>query len=205
MKTIEAPAGLGIRDRVLDAAERLLGRYGYAKTTMNDMADEAGVAKRTVYLHFTGKEAVALATIDRIVERLLAELRSLAAGSEGPAERIRQMLLRRVLFRFDSVRGYHHRLDELLDSVRPAYMARRQRYFEAEAQVFADVLAEGQLSRDFACPEVDATAEALLVATNALLPSGLSPRELGQRRVVERRTLRVAGLLLDGLKVRSRR
>ena len=62
-------------DRLLDAAERLLARLGYQKTTMEDLAREAGLGKRTIYLHFAGKEEVMLSTIDRIVKRLLGSLR----------------------------------------------------------------------------------------------------------------------------------
>ena len=51
-----------MRDRILDATERLLGRLGYQKTTMDDIAIEAAIGRRTIYLHFAGKEAVALAT-----------------------------------------------------------------------------------------------------------------------------------------------
>ncbi len=75
MQAVPGPGGgravaESMRDRILDATERLLGRLGYRKTTMDDIAAEAGVGRRTIYLHFPGKEEVALATIDRIVERL---------------------------------------------------------------------------------------------------------------------------------------
>ena len=81
-----------------------------------------------------------LCTIDRIVDRLVARLRATRPRPAPAAERLRAMLLDRVLFRFDSVRDYSHGLDELFASLRPAYLARRQAYFEAEAAVFADVL-----------------------------------------------------------------
>src|SRR4051794_10734148 len=114
-----------MRDRILDAAERLLGRLGYGKTTMDALAQEAGISKRTIYLHFPSKEEVTLSTIDRIVDRLLDRLRKLGAAGGSAAGRIRRMLLLRVLFRFDSVRDYYQSLDDLLRSIRPAYMVRR--------------------------------------------------------------------------------
>ena len=55
-----------MRDRILDSAERLMGRLGYQKMTMDDIAREAGIGRRTIYLHFPGKEETGLATIDRI-------------------------------------------------------------------------------------------------------------------------------------------
>src|SRR6516162_5142740 len=88
-----------MRDRILDAVERMLARYGYQKTTMDDIAREAGVAKRTIYMHFASKEEVALSSIDRVVERLTERLHNHVHSNEPLAERLRKMLTERVLFR----------------------------------------------------------------------------------------------------------
>ena len=192
-----------MRDRILDATERLLARLGYQKTTMEDIAHEAGIGRRTIYLHFAGKEEVALGTIDRIVERLKGRLRDLAVAPGPAAERLRRMLRERVLFRFDSVRDYHHSIDDLFRSLRPAYMARRARYFDEEAAIFAAVLEEGRGAGALDVDDPLAAAHTLLLATNALLPSGLSPRELGARAEVEARAARVADLVLNGLRRRD--
>lgn len=202
MATVRTQPMPTTHDRILDAAERLLARFGYKKTTMEDIAREAGLAKRTLYLHAPSKEMVALGTIDRIVDRLTAQLREVAEGAGPPEERLREMLLCRVLVRFDSVRHYSHSLDELLESLRPAYMARRARYFAAEAQVFADLLAEGRRRGAFACDDPEATAHTLLLATNSLLPYSLTARELGKREDVKQKALRIADLLLTGLRPR---
>ena len=189
----------GTRDLILDAVERLIGVLGYTKTTMDDVAREAGVGKRTIYVHFPSKEEVVLCTIDRIVDRLVARLRELAARPEPVAVRLRGMLVERVVFRFDSVRDYSHGLDELFASLRPAYLARRERYFASEAAVFAGVLKAGHTAGELDAPDPPAAAESLLLATNSLLPYALSARELGRRAGVEARAGRVADLLLFGL------
>ena len=112
------------------------------------------------------------------------------------------MLLCRVLFRFDSVRDYSHSLDDLFESLRPAYMARRHRYFAREAAVFAAILAEGIAAGEFVDGDPLAHAHTLLLATNALLPYSLSVHELGRREAVEEQAGRIADLLLDGLRAR---
>ncbi len=194
-----------MRDRILDAAESLMGRLGYQKMTMDDIAREAGIGRRTIYLHFPGKHATALATIDRIVERLKERLGELAASDLPWDERIRRMLLARVLFRFDSVRDYHHSIDEIFRSLRAAYMERRARYFAEEAVIFAGVLARGRAAGAFVVDDPEAAAATLLLATNALLPSSLSTRELGERADVEARAARIADLILMGLCAREPR
>lgn len=192
-----------MRDRILDATERLLGRLGYQKTTMDDIALEAEIGRRTIYLHFAGKEAVALATIDRIVDRLLERLDKLARSESSWEERLRRMLAERVLFRFDAVRGYFHSIDEIFRSLRPAYMARRAQYFEKEAAFFARVLAGGDAAGEFSIDDPQLCAEVLLLATNSLLPSSLSTRELGERTEIEARVARIAQILLAGVLKRS--
>lgn len=42
--------------RILDAATRLIAHYGYDKTTVGDIAHEAGVSKGAVYLHWASKD-----------------------------------------------------------------------------------------------------------------------------------------------------
>lgn len=44
------------RQRILDAASSLSLRFGYDKTTVEDIAREAGISKGAVYLHFKGKD-----------------------------------------------------------------------------------------------------------------------------------------------------
>ena len=43
---------------IVTAATNMFAHYGYAKTTMGDIASEAGVARQTVYNAFTGKEEI---------------------------------------------------------------------------------------------------------------------------------------------------
>ncbi len=79
-------------------------------------------------------------------------------------------------------------------------MARRQGYFEVEANIFADVLHEGRRQKTFAfAGDARACAYTLLLATNSLLPYSLSPRELGKRAEIEEKVTRLTDLVLNGL------
>jgi AcrR family transcriptional regulator len=187
------------KDAILDACDRLLARYGYRKMTMDDIAQEVGIGKGTIYLHFTSKEEVTLSHIDRIVERLNERLRAVARAKAHEAMRLRMMLLTRVLFRFDSVQHYTQSLDDLLAALRPSLLERRRRYFDEEAQIFAEVLNEGRASGVFDFDDVITTACSLLDATNSLLPYSLSTSELGRREQIEEKAARIAGLVLTGL------
>ena len=188
-----------VREAILDATDQLLARYGYRKMTMDDIAQEVGIGKGTIYLHFVSKEEVTLSHVDRIVERLKERLWAIARTDADVAIRLRLMLVARVLFRFDSVQHYTQSLNDLLAALRPKLLARRARYFEEEARVFAEVLGEGARAGVFKVEDALSTAFALLHATNSLLPYSLSTSELGERDEIKEKTEQIADLILTGL------
>ena len=192
---IAAPA----RERILDAADVLLARFGYRKMTVDDIAQEAGIGKGTVYLSFPTKEEIALCCIDRMVERLLKRLRAIGSGPGTAEARLRAMLRERVLHRFDYARHHAASIDAMLLVVRRSLLARRGRYFRSEADVFEQVLSRAHQQGELATRSPSRDAESLVTATNALLPYSLSPRELGNRKDLERRVDAVADLLVHGL------
>ena len=193
-----------VREAILDATDEFLARFGYQKMTIDDLANAVGIGKGSVYLHFSSKEEIALSHIDRIVERLKGELKIIVRKKISPEERIRQMLLKRVLHRFDSVQHYTRSLNDILSAIRPKFLARRKKYFEEEAEIFAVVVEEGQKAKIFSGKNPLETATALLLATNSLLPFSLTTRELGERDEIEEKTQRLANLILEGLVRRER-
>lgn len=185
---------------ILDATARLLARYGYSKTTIEDVAREAGIGKGSVYLHFASKEEVVLSLVDRAVREVLDELRAIAAeDGASAADRIRRMLTARVLGRRLRFRGYSTSLNDLLVALRPALLVQRNQHLRDEAAIFRAVIQDGIRLREFRTLDPEGVANALLTATNSLLPYYLSPRELGSSAVIDKRIDTVAALLLTGL------
>src|SRR5580692_11026068 len=68
----------GKRDRILDAAQSLFVRYGVKRTSIDEVAREAGVAKGTVYLSFKSKAELFAAIADRLCASTLADVQRIA-------------------------------------------------------------------------------------------------------------------------------
>lgn len=60
--------------RLLDAASELIVHYGYGKTTIDDIAAQAGVSKGAVYLHFRSKDDLLDQLLLRESERMLNDM-----------------------------------------------------------------------------------------------------------------------------------
>jgi len=72
-------------ERILDAAAGLIVRLGYGKTTIDDIARRAGVAKGTVYLHWKSRDALFVALLRRERVLLLTDAREAVAAAPGGA------------------------------------------------------------------------------------------------------------------------
>ncbi|WP_053174763.1 TetR/AcrR family transcriptional regulator [Nonomuraea sp. SBT364] len=86
--------------RILDAAAELILRWGYDKTTIDDVAGHAGVAKGTIYLHWRTRDALFAALLRR--ERVLMAQEVRAAAPATLRELVRELaaaLLRRPLMK----------------------------------------------------------------------------------------------------------
>jgi AcrR family transcriptional regulator len=71
-------------DRILDAAAELILRWGYKKTTIDDIARQAGVAKGTIYLHWKTREDLFMALITREDLKLAEDMKQrIASDPEG--------------------------------------------------------------------------------------------------------------------------
>lgn len=81
------PKNLEKRKAILEAAKDLFVRHGYANTSMDSIATEAGVSKLTVYSHFTDKETLfSAAVVARCEEQMPALF--LHLNSDLPVETV---------------------------------------------------------------------------------------------------------------------
>jgi len=89
----KASAGAsGAPERIIAAAQRLFPRRGYRGTSMDDIAEEAGLAKATLYLHFDGKDAIFRALFDRCREEITVRAKA-AEQADGPlADRLTALI-----------------------------------------------------------------------------------------------------------------
>ena len=74
------------------AGLRLFTRYGYRKTSIDDIAEAAQVAKRTVYLHFENKAAVFLAILEYLGDQVRQGCASAERAGGTAVERLTGLL-----------------------------------------------------------------------------------------------------------------
>lgn len=166
---------------------------------MDDVAEEAGLARRTIYLHFPGKEALVSATIDQVVSRTQAAMEEPLREGSG-LESLQRMLTARILVRLEQVGSFHHAFPDIWEALYPHSTENFVSYFEPEVSLIHAALEKGLKdgSVDIQC-EPRAMAELLLRATNGFLPSNLSRAEVADTKQVREHLAIFIDVLLFGI------
>lgn len=152
------------RERILEAAERLLRRFGPSKTTVTDVARDLGMSHANVYRHFASKVALQEAIAERWLARISTPLTEIAAGDAPAAARLEAWLVALARAKRAKVRdepelfATYHALAASARDVVAAHLVLMR------TQV-ARIIADGAAGGEFVVRDADAAAGAVLDAT----------------------------------------
>lgn len=76
------------RQQLLDVALALFAARGFNDTTMDDIAEAAGVTKPLLYQHFVSKRALYLELVDAVAQRMLDAIGKAVASATGPRQQV---------------------------------------------------------------------------------------------------------------------
>ncbi|MBS2039927.1 TetR/AcrR family transcriptional regulator [bacterium] len=162
------------RQQLIEATGRLISRLGYSKTSMGDIAQEAGLSRATAYLYFPNKEALLTAWISQRSQALRSQLLQQASAYKDPWQALEATLRNRILMRLERARSLGpSALNEIL-AAREALLSLRPEEQAKEAELLQELILRAQ-------PQNRRSAETgmmLVLACDALMPSNLSPEQL---------------------------
>ncbi len=164
------PLRENLREQILEAAEKRLWHYGIKKTTIDEIASDAGVGKGTVYLYFDSKEDVACAIMARYKEEIIEQQEAVARDrSLDEVERIRQIVRMPVLAAHNKCAASPHAMEVVL-TLKPHLQKQMRPYFEQEVALLASVIEEANRKGIFAVEDSISDARTLKRATLGLMP-----------------------------------
>ncbi len=150
-----------VRPKILEAAKERLWHYGFRKTTIEEIAADAGVGKGTVYLHFHSKEDIALAIMAEFkTENLERQQEAACSTTLTPLEKLTEILLLPVLSAHERC-SESPAAQEMVVAVRPHIQAHMRPYLEKEIAVLAAVLEDGCSAGAFEMRDTAQTARTL--------------------------------------------
>jgi AcrR family transcriptional regulator len=187
------------QDVIITAAESQFIRFGFRKTTMEEIARAAGMSKATLYYYFKSKEDVFAAMVGKEAENGVKIVTTAVEAAPTVQEKLRTFVVAQAELMKAKLDYYAILREDLIDLLPLAKRKMDQLHACGHATVQA-VLADGVTAGSFVCDDVDAAASLLL---------GLI-RDFTTRVIIEENratwqedVARFVNLLLHGLETRT--
>ena len=129
-------------ESILDTAKKMFARYGLRKTSMDEVARMARVAKATIYNYFGSKDQVYLEVLHREADEIVKKTSSSVAQEVLPADKL--VAFAKARFRYMRQAINILNLDrEGIEKHLPGAEGIRNELFEREVNIIRSVLQEG--------------------------------------------------------------
>lgn len=151
-------------DRILDAAEETLTRFGPAKATVVDVARALGVSHGSVYRHFPSKAALRDAVTERWLARVNGPLAKIAAETGPAPERLRRWFETLIAIKREKARAEPELLATYQAILAESRDVIRDHVDTLTGQVSA-IIADGIARGEFAPADPRAAGRAVFFAT----------------------------------------
>lgn len=139
-------------DRILSAARDIFSRFGFRKTTLDEIARSVNMGKSSLYYYYSGKEELFKAIVDKEAQ-LFKESLIKKISSEKTAK---NKLHSYIVFRMVNM----SRLANFYEAIRADYMGHydfindiRQKYDSEELALIQNILIEGKVRNEFSSLE----------------------------------------------------
>ncbi|MDI6699201.1 MAG: TetR/AcrR family transcriptional regulator [Candidatus Saccharicenans sp.] len=148
VSSVSAPADLKLR--ILERSRNLFFKYGYSRLSMDELAEDLGISKATLYRHFPDKEALLRAVMAMTRDRVLGQLQAIVRDDRLPVK-ARLTAYLEFVSRFmsglsrDFIRDLRQKLPELWKEM-DAF--RRQKVFPLVSEVIMEGVRKGEIKSD---------------------------------------------------------
>jgi len=155
------------RDKILNVAATIFSKFGFHKTTVDEIARAAHKAKGSVYYHFKSKEELFQGVIDKEFQILRGELiKAIDSGNNA-----KEKLANYITVRMKTL----NELTNFYDALKNDYLTYlgfieeiRQRYDNEETILIKSILTGGVNNNEFEINNVEIAAPAILTALKGL-------------------------------------
>ncbi len=178
-----------VREKIIQAAAQMFGRFGFKKTTVDDIAQILRKGKSSIYYYFNSKEEIFEAVVIKEARHFDGEINKILNSVLSPAEKLRK----HVHLRMEMVNRLVNYFELLKnDDLSTLVFARkiRKKYDDQEVQIIKRILREGIDSGVFKVTDVELSSLGIVTALK-----GLEEPLLNNNKKAEETSVIIDGLL----------
>jgi AcrR family transcriptional regulator len=156
-----------VRTDIVHVASKIFTRFGFKKTTMEEIARASKKGKSSIYYYFPSKEDIFRAVVEKEADELKKELKRAISNVEDPIEQLRTFILFRMhklktLSNFYAALKYDYLNHlEFIENI-------RKEYDRNEIEIVRNILKSGIEKNEFVIDDPELAAVALVTAMKGL-------------------------------------
>jgi len=144
------------REDILRAASVVFQKYGFAKTTLDDIARECGMKNTALYYYFKNKEDIMNAMFDCDMKKIQDNIRNAVAKQDTPKNKIHAFILEKLIS-FKSQKRYFNLIlrEDLSVKQRQFAFEQKNKFDEFEKELLTEIISEGINNNVFVNHSID--------------------------------------------------
>jgi AcrR family transcriptional regulator len=155
------------KNDILRVARECFARYGFEKTTLDDIGRMAHLNKASLYYYFKNKEEIFMQVVLQESSAFISHLQAENQAISGASPRILAYLSARLKY-YDEVVNLHQLSVESLQKLGPQFDEFYQNVQNQEKEFLAQILREGIDNQEFSSHHSLEIAEAIMTVANAI-------------------------------------
>lgn len=190
--------------KVLKAASDCFARFGYDKTTLEDIGKSVGLNKASLYYYYKNKEDIFSDVISREVDQYLNELQRKIKSAKTSENKIQSYLSERVNI-YRMLMNLHNLSMDTIRRFEPIYNELYERMMAREVEFVSEIIQEGIKDGEFRPVEATRVSHALLTVAVSIRYRGLHISHVRMAAEADYTKMQddirfVVKLILDGIK-----
>ena len=156
-----------MRDSIVKAATQVFTRFGFKKTSMDDIARSIRMGKSSIYYYFKSKEEIFQAVVDSEADMLRIKVNKILEGSDDSMSKLRAY----VKLRMDLIKQLSNYMEILKndDLMNLALTEKiRKKYDDEEVTIIRRILEEGNDKGLFKVKDLNLSSLAIVTAMKGL-------------------------------------
>ncbi len=154
------------RENILKIAREIFSKYGYKKTTLDDIANAVRKGKSSLYYYFKSKEDLFQAVIMKEVEILAYELEIVINRNTDPVDKLRDYILTKMAT-FRNLANFYHAIENDITAV--GFIDEvKLKYEQDEIRMIKRILIEGVRKNEFEIYDFNLAAIGITTAIKGL-------------------------------------
>ncbi len=190
------------KSQILAAAKHVFGRYGFTKTTLDDVANSVGMKKASLYYYYDSKEALFRDVVKSEADELMTELNNKVFYHKHVQDQLNTFVKIRLDYLQKLSNIYNLTVNAILE-FRPISEMLYREFFDDQIQIIVRIISDGIQRGELKNVAPERTASIIMAAIESIAMKSMCKSKSADDinyKAIEDDTLFLAELIINGLK-----